>query len=230
MQRNTSIETGVTFHVIDAGEDYHSFTDLNLVLAPFVMPPAIPKINLLDIEGMDGSLDLTEANGEVKYYDRDPKFTFTVFPDDNLTFEERQSVISNALNGMRCKITLDKDPDYYWIGRCKVDEHLCDKKLCRVVITATVAPYKLRQNETSISYGLSSTKKTIVLKNSRKSVVPKISCTGNAYVSFGEIVDEPLTAGVKDKEILGFQLKKGNNSVTIRGSGTITFKYQEGDL
>lgn len=228
MKRKTYIETGVLFHVIDAAQDYHSFHDLNLVLAPFVLPPAAPKINLLDIEGMDGSLDLTEANGEIKYYDRDLKFTFTVFPGDDMTFEERQTAISNALNGRRCKITLDKDPDYYFIGRCMVNDHLCDKRLCQVVITATVAPYKLLQQETVTSFDLTSAKQTVILMNRRKAVVPVISCTGNAVISFGAINDLQLTAG--EHKILDVVLKEGSNLVTVSGTGTIIFRYQEGDL
>ena len=228
MQRKTYIETGVTFHVLDVGQDFHSFHDLKLVLAPFVLPPAVPKINLLDIEGMDGALDLTEANGEVKYYDRDLKFTFTVFPGDDLSFEERQTVISNALNGRRCKITLDKDSDYYFVGRCTVNEHLCNKKLCQVVITATVAPYKLLHYETVISFDLTSAEQTVILMNRRKSVVPVISCTGNAVISFGSFEDVPLAPG--EHKILDIVLKEGSNLVTISGTGTIIFKYQEGDL
>lgn len=228
MQRKTYIETGVSFHVIDADKDLHSFHDLNLVLAPFVLPPATPKINLLDIEGMDGSLDLTEANGEVKYYDRELKFTFTVFPGDEMTFEERQTFVSNALNGRRCKITFDKDPDYYFIGRCTVNEYLCDKRLCQIVITATVAPYKLLQQETVESFELTSTKQTIILMNKRKAVVPIISCTGNAVISFGSIVNYALKPG--EHKILDFQLKEGGNLVTVSGTGTIEFRYQEGDL
>lgn len=228
MKRKVYIETGVSFYVIDADKDLHSFNDLHLILAPFTLPPAIPKINLLDIEGMDGSIDLTEANGEVKYYDRDLKFTFTVFGDDEMTFEERQTFISNALNGRRCKITLDKDSDYYFIGRCTVNDYLCDKMLRQVVITATVAPYKLLQQETVESFELTSVGETILLVNRRKSVVPVITCTGDARISFGGLVNYPLTAG--EHKILDLQLKEGGNLVTVSGTGTITFRYQEGDL
>lgn len=232
MQKKTFIETGVTFHVIDAGLDFHSFHDLRLVLAPFVLPPAIPKINLLDIEGMDGSLDLTEANGEINYYDRDLKFTFSVFPGDDMTFEERQTAISNALNGRRCKITLDKEPDYYFIGRCMVNEHLCDKKLCQVVITATVAPYKLRQHETVTTFEFPEAYeiRTIVLTNGRKRVVPTIETSGEVHVEFGTYKHLYKNETVKD---LNIYLSEGANLMTIQGltnASTIKFSYQEGDL
>ena len=227
MKKKTYIETGVLFEVIGTGEVFHSFHDLNLILAPFVLPPAQPKIDLLEIEGMDGTLDLTEANGEVKYNDRELSFTFTVFPEDDLSFEERQTAVSNALNGQRCKITLGKDPDYYFVGRCTVNDHLCDRRLCQIVVTATVAPYKLLQNETVATFTLSNTAQTVILVNRRKSVVPVITVTNSVNVVFGGVTQE-LAAGTY--KVLDFQLKQGNNAFTVSGTGTITFTYQEGDL
>lgn len=129
----------------------HSFYDLNLILAPFTPTPAEPKLNFLEIPGRDGHLDLTEANGEVKYNSREFEFIFTVAPGDPLTFDERVSAVSNALNGLRCKITLDRDPDYYWEGRCAVSEYDQDKNIGQIVVTATVNPYKLKQNPTVVS-------------------------------------------------------------------------------
>lgn len=135
---------GVKFGVI------HSYNDLNLILAPFTPTPAEPKVNFLEIPGRDGYLDLTEANGEVKYNSREFVFTFTAAPGDPLTFDERVSAVSNALNGLRCKITLDRDPDYYWEGRCAVSEYAQDKTIGQIEVTATVNPYKLKQEPTVI--------------------------------------------------------------------------------
>lgn len=130
-------------------DDVHSWYDLNLVLAPVEIPPAIPKTNFVDIPGGNGSADLTEALGEVKFKDRDCKFTFTVFPYED--FEEKKRVISNLLNGKRCKITLDKDPHYYWIGRCSVNDYASDRNLHKIVVSAKLAPYKLRLKPTVVS-------------------------------------------------------------------------------
>jgi hypothetical protein len=179
---------------------------------------------------MDGSLDLTEANGEVRYYDRSLKFTFTVFPVDEMSFEERQTFVSNALNGKRCKITLDKDPEYYFIGRCTVNEHLCDRRLQQIVVTATVSPYKMLVRETVASYDLKGAKEDIVVENRRKSVIPVITCTEDCTITLDSKSHD--IDGGKEYKILDFQLKYGNNIFTITGTGTgtITFTYQEGDL
>ncbi len=113
------IEKGVYFGNI------HTFFDLDLILSKVIVSPAVPKTVYIDIPGADGSLDLTEANGEVKYSDRDIKFTLTMNPASDLSesaWEAKKTEVSNALNGKACRITLDKDPGYYWEGRCKVDE------------------------------------------------------------------------------------------------------------
>lgn len=219
---NKGIYKGIYF------DDVHSFNDLNLILAPFVPTPAEPKENYIDITGGDGSLDLTEGLGEVKYKDRTFEFTFTINPSEKMSFDEKVSQVSNALNGKKFRMTLDRDPEYYWEGRCKVDKYAQNKRLGQISIKATVRPYKLKQNQTVASFELSAEAKEITLKNGRKSVVPEITCTNdNVTVVFGNIT-ETLSAGTH--KILDIYLKEGNNILKVSGSGTITFTYQEGEL
>jgi hypothetical protein len=216
------LETGICFGEI------HSYYDLNLVLAPFVPVPAQPKTNYIDLAGGDGSLDLSEVHGEVKFCDRDFTFTFTVHPADKMTFDEKVTQVSNALNGNKCKITLDRDEEYYWEGRCTVDSYLQDKRLKKIVVKAKVKPYKLKQNKTVSIFALTSTEQTVNIRNGRKTVVPLITCSAdNTVVVFGSI-EKVLSAGTH--EILDFQLKHGDNIFKVSGSGTIKFEYQEGDL
>lgn len=209
-------------------DDIHSFYDLNLILAPFVPVPATAKTNYIEITGGDGSLDLSEALGEIKYKARDFTFTFTINPLDAMTFDEKVSQVSNALNGKRFKITLDRDPDYYWEGRCTVDKYAQNAKIGQITVKAKVEPYKFKQTETIVSFDLTSEETEIVLKNSKKSVVPEITCTNDgATVTFGDV---DVTLSVGTHKILDIYLKEGNNILKVLGSGTITFKYQEADL
>lgn len=126
----------------------HSFDDLNLVLSKVEIPPATAKTIFVDIPGGDGSADLTEALGEVRFEDRECEFTFTVFPTDD--FEKKKRQISNLLNGKRFKIKVDKDPGYYWDGRCTINEYASDKNIHQIVVGANVAPYKLKNSKTSV--------------------------------------------------------------------------------
>lgn len=216
------IETGILFG------DYHSFYDLNLILSKEAISPAKAKTTYIDIPGADGSVDASEVHGEVKYSDRECKFTLTMHPLDPLTWEEKKTEICNLLSGRVFNITLDKDSEYYYKGRCEVSEFLSDKKLRQFVITAKVHPYKFKQNVTTIKTELTETPKTIILVNDRRSVSPSIYCTDDdTVIAFGEGTYN-LSAGTHN--ILDIQLKEGNNPVTVSGSGTITFSYQEGAL
>jgi hypothetical protein len=211
-------------------DNIHSYYDLDLFLSKdgVEISPAEPKTVYVDVAGGDGSLDLTEAFGEVKFNDRECTFTFTVNPASDMTFEEKKTQVSNALNGKKCKITLDKDADYYYTGRCAVNEYSQDRRLLQIVVSATVKPYKLKQNKTIATYTLTEKEQTVVLKNGRKSVVPEITCTNdNTVVVFGNVT-ETLSAGTH--KILDIYLKEGSNILKLSGSGTITFKYQEGEL
>lgn len=219
------IETGIYFG------DIHSFYDLNLILSKVEIPPAKPKTTYVDIPGGNGSVDLTEAHGEVKYSDRECKFTFTMNPAGGLSeadFEEKKTEVSNALNGMKFKITLDKDDEFYYSGRCEVSEYLSNKRLRQIVVTAKVYPYKFKQNVTSLTFELSETQKTVNIINGRKSVSPEIECSNdNTMIVFGN-TSFALSAGTQ--KILDIQFKEGNNQLKLSGTGTITFSFQEGEL
>ncbi len=202
----------------------HSYADLNLVLSKVEFPPAKPKTNFVDVPGADGSVDQTEVLGEVRFEDRKPVFTFTVMPTDD--FEEKKREVSNLLNGQRKKIALDKDPGYYWTGRCAVDKYATNKKIRQIVVSATVAPYKLKEKVTKVTV-TAGTAVVKTLRNSRKSVVPIIVCTTDTTVIFK---GDTFQFGAGTHKNLSIKLVEGDNQVTVTSTGAVEFSYQEGDL
>lgn len=218
------IQHGVSFG------DVHSFYDLDLILAAVNISPASPKEAYIDIPGADGSLDMTEALGEVKYKDRTATFTFFMNPGSDLSeaaWEEKKMAVCNRLNGIRCNITLDKDPDYFWQGRCRVNEHTSAKKLRKFVVAASVAPYKLKKDETVYSVSLSESPSELKLTNGRKTVCPVFECTGAAVLVIG---DDTFNISEGTHKVLDIQLHEGTTTVTVSGTGTLNIKYQEGEL
>ena len=205
-------------------DNTHSYEDLNLVLSAVKIPPAAPKTNFVDIPGGNGSVDLTEALGQVKYKDRECTFTFTVFPQDD--FEEKKREVSNLLNGKRCRIVIDKDPDYFWEGRCKINEYQSNKNIHKIVVGATVAPYKSKLNQTVVSVPAG---ENVIrtLWNGRKPVVPTITNTAQATIVFG---GGTFTIGAGTHKILNIELGEGANQVTVTSTAAVQFEYQEGDL
>lgn len=221
------VEKGINFGHI------HSYHDLNLILSKYEIKPATPKTNYVDIPGGDGSIDLTEAHGRVVYNDRECTFTFTVAPSDDLTFEEKKTQIANALNGKRFEIVLDKDPEYYYSGRCTINDWQQDRNLKQIVVSAKVAPYKRKIGETVFSVDLTEEEQSVILTNGRMPVIPVITCTDETRIVFGNN-EFRLSAGTH--KILEFCLVEGNNEISVSGSGgvlgsgTVTFTYREGDL
>lgn len=205
-------------------DNTHSYEDLNLILSSVEIPPAAPKTSLVDIPGGDGSVDLTEALGRVNYKNRECTFTFSAFPQDD--FEEKKQEVSNLLNGKRFKIVLDKDPDYYWIGRCSIDKYQSSKNLHKIVVKASVAPYKLKLNQTVVTVPAG---ENVVrpMWNSRKTVVPIITTTAEATIIFD---GNTFYIGAGTHKILNIELTEGANQVTVTSTAPVQFEYQEGDL
>ncbi len=202
----------------------HSYDNLNLVLSSVSIPPAKPKTTFIDVPGGDGSVDLTEALGEVKFSDRECKFVFTVFPTDD--FEEKKTEVSNLLNGRRCKIILNKDPDYYWEGRCYVDDYAQDRNLLKITVGATVAPYKHKVNQSKVTVPAGQNVVKTLL-NGRKTVVPVITNTASAKILFNS---QTFNIEPGTHKILNIELVEGANKVTVTSTAPVVFEYQEGDL
>lgn len=127
----------------------HSHRDLHLIQQLVEVEPAEPKMNLVDIPGSDGSKDLTtQPAGRVTYKDRKITWTFALYPGENWDAKHRQ--VSNALNGLECRITLDTDPAYYYHGRLAVKKYKLDGLLRQITLEAICRPYKLRQEQTCV--------------------------------------------------------------------------------
>ena len=208
----------------------HSFIDLHLIQQMVDVQPAEPKLNLIDIPGGDGAKDMsTQPAGRVVYKDRTITWTFALYPGDIWAEKHRQ--VSGALNGKYCRITLDSDPDYYFLGRLVVKNYKVDNQLRQITITASCRPYMLRQAETVVKVSnLSTTYRTLDLVNDRKPAIPTISVTAETTLRWngGTVTLAPGT-----HKILDIELQEGINKLEAKvtaGTGSITLTYQEGAL
>lgn len=128
---------GITF-----GE-YHSYRDLHMILAEKKIGTPSQKTESIDIPGGDGVLDLTEFFGEVKYKNRALSFEFsTLVPQSE--FMTLFSMVQNALHGKKMMISLDADPEWYYIGRISVSEWKADKRIGKLTIDCDCEPFKYR--------------------------------------------------------------------------------------
>lgn len=203
-------------------DDKHSYRYYKMILSNVTVGYPTVKTRYIDIPRGDGTLDSTEAFGGVKYNDRTLTFNFTVIGKWDRVKE--QAV--NELHGKKVHIILDKDAEYYYTGRCTIDEWKSDRNLKTITVTAVCEPYKNKRNitvQTAVVAGNGS----ILCRNDFKSVIPVIECDSDMILTMnGE--SHALKKG--KQKVLDVKFEQGYNRMNVSGNGKITFTYQEGAL
>lgn len=207
----------------------HSSRTLNLIQQKVDIQPAQPKLNLIDVPGADGSKDLSDRPaGRIVFHDRTLTWTFALYPGEN--WHDKHSQVSAALNGKRCKITLDDDPNVYYDGRLAVKKYNTDKSLRQITVEATCSPYKFKQQETRVETSLTTSYKSIALPNWSKPVIPEITVPSETTIRW-KGATATLAAGTH--RLLDVELQAGANTLEAKlasGSGTMVIVYREGSL
>lgn len=135
----TATPNGITF------DGLHSYTDFGLwlVARPDTGSPQ-PKLNRVEVPGMDGIIDMTEVNaGDVKFYNRTMVFRFAgkVEISEQAAFKAK---IMDALHGKRIeKIILDEDSLWYYSGRVTVQFPEAKPWKIYCTITVDADPYAM---------------------------------------------------------------------------------------
>lgn len=149
------------YHSITIGEK-NTFSDWHLISPsrPLVLPPP-PKTNYVDILGMNGSLDYTEALTKFpRYSDRQGSWEFVVLnpgdvetslypePFESYNWSELYSEILSYLHGKYFDhIVLEDDPLYTYRGRVWVNEWRSDAGWSRIVLNYRLQPFKYSLRE-----------------------------------------------------------------------------------
>ncbi len=192
-----------------------SYTDFGIVLTEQNIGLPSPKTYSVNIEGMDGSLDLSECFGEMKYENRTLKFTFESI--EKITDWQAKMVgIASFLHGQKMKIKTWSDPDFYYVGRCQIDEYNGGRRLGKIVISCDCEPFKYKQNITTFNL----TEGTNTVQNSRMTVYADL--INEAEITINSKV---YSAGTHLRAI---KLISGTN--ILNSSGNATLNFQEGEI
>ena len=206
---------GVTFVSLNANISKHSYLDFGVILTEQNIGLPFPKTYTVNIEGMDGTLDLSECFGEMKYENRTIKFTFESI--DKITdWQAKMTKISSFLHGQKMKITTWSDPDFYYVGRCRIDEYNSKSKLGKIVISCDCEPFKYKQNITTFNLVEGSN----TVQNSRMTVYADLINESEITIN-----SKVYSAGTHLRAI---KLMSGTN--TLNSSGNATLNFQEGEL
>lgn len=225
-------------------KEYHSFKDLELILSNVEISSPETQTYYIDIPGMDGQLDLSEAlTNEVQYKSRTIKLTFYIVGDMTRWFIIA-SKIQNILHGQKCKIIFDKDPSYFWTARIKVDT-THSKRTNIITMECTAEPYKYERYSSTENWLWDtfnfeqdiireykdlqiSGKLELNIPGRRKAIYPVFTASREMKVTFNNVT-YTIPAN-KSIQLLDVGLKEGDNILIIEGNGTITIDYRGGSL
>lgn len=223
----------------------NSYKDWGLILKTKTIGLPDPKTEEVDVNGMDGVLDLTEAvTGTVRYRNRTLSFTFTII-DEGRAFQQIQSMISNHLHGKKMQVIISDDRSFYYIGRCKVNPFASSKKTAEITIDVDAEPYKLEVSGTQAGdkwlwdpfsfvdgvirdnvFTISG--QTPISLINRSLMVSPTFVTDTAMTVTYDGKTYNLPAG--ETTVYDILLPEGETSMVITGTGTVTVKYQGGSL
>lgn len=221
----------------------HSYNDFGLILSSKSISLPKAKTKTVEIPGADGVLDLTEClTDDVKYQNRTLQFTFTVV-DPLASWAAVLSEVTNFLHGRKLRIYMDWDKNYYYEGRCSVNQFKSDKRTAAIVIDCDCDPYKIEKNSSSdpwvwdtfsfvdgiiyINKVTVSGSATTTLINRRKVVSPTFICSAAMTATFGGVTYN-LPAGTTT--VLDIRLQEGENIISFKGNGTVQIDYKGGSL
>ena len=142
-------EHGTTFINVNTGESRHSYRDFGLFPSEVNMPdPPGIQTQFIEVPGMDGTLDVTEAlDGTIHYDDRDYSQKYIDIIGRN-GMHTRYSALQNFLHGKRMRMILDDDPDWYYEGRFTIGDPSPVNFKNTVKIQAVLRPFKYAINST----------------------------------------------------------------------------------
>lgn len=215
------------FFILDK---FNTWYNWRLVLTAKSVTPPEPKTNYVDIDGMSGSLDLSESlTGEITYKDRTVSASFWTSEG---SFKERTSLLKNivtALHGKKIKIIEPDDPDHYFYGRVTVKDLNNILPYAEFTIECTCEPWRYAINDTErrVDVNSSTVTEVVIHNNGVKTLRPVITVTGSVDITYNGVTTT-LTAGTYT--ISNIRLHQGVNIIGVSGSGSVTFTYKEADL
>lgn len=215
------------FFILDK---FNTWYDWRLILTEKDVTPPEPKTNYVEIDGMSGTIDLSESlTGEVTYNDRTVVATFWTDKGSRIDRERLLREIRIALHGKKVKIIEPDDPDHYFYGRVAITSVNNILPYVEFTIECMCEPWRYALNDSVRRVDVNSQTVTdvIIHNNGVKSLCPEITVTGSVNIIYNGVKTSLKTGFYKIPDI---RLNQGVNVIGVSGKGSVTFTYKEADL
>ena len=223
-------------------QDKNTYTDYKLIPTsrPAVNPPE-PKTNYADVNGINGTLDLsTVLIGHMLYNNRSGQWDFIV-KKRVLPWQAEYMELLNALHGRYFdRIRLEDDLYYYYKGRLTVKSWKSDKVNTGVSIGYYLEPYKYEDTNSledwlwdpfSFETGIIreykditvSSSTTLHIPGSSRPYIPTITASTAMTMTYG---GQSYNLAAGENVFNDIILASADADLTFSGSGTVSVLYQ----
>ena len=226
---------GITFN------EKHSIKDFALYVENLdISPPSKKKIKET-IPFMQGCYDFSLLYGTNTFDERVLSYTFKIIAENPMMLNVIKTQVNNWLLGCgQCQLYDDAIPGYYFLAECTRIAEKDDRYETTLDITFTTYPFKIGETYEGNNLWDSFNFELDVLQDT------KFTVNGTSSVSIynPSVIDiEPEIIASSQFEITldnkkyvveagtskdyRFKFKKGNNNITLKGNGTIEFKFRK---
>lgn len=207
---------------------YNTWNNWGLITTALVIEPPELKTNYIDLGGVSGTIDLTEALSEQPVYkDRRLKATFWTRQGTRQEREQLLQGVLRAIHGRKLKITVPDTPGSYFFGRVAVKEVTRHERHLQFSIEAICDPWRYDNNFSKHSYTVDGTQEIKLYNHGVAVLCPDITVTGTVTFTCNGVT---TTASDGTYKIATFKLFEGENIIGLSGSGTLTLRYREATL
>lgn len=221
----------------------HSFNDLGLTILNTRVIETPSKIKITEtIPFMNGSYDFSNLYGSNCYTERQLEYEFLIKACNSTELEIKRMQVDQWLLSSNSKTPLIDDnlPGYYYKAECISTDFEDLINIGKLKATFTAYPFKIGEayegNNLWDSFNfeldvLQDTKFTVngssnvnIYNSSAIDIEPTIIASSNF-----EIIKDNKKYVVESGESKDyrFKLKKGNNNITLKGNGTIEFRFRK---
>ena len=198
--------------------------DYGVIMTSFDIGMPSQKRSSIEVPGMDGVIDLTYALSEQKIYEnRTASMTFEILFRKGADPWDIHERIANEIHGNEMDIFLSFYPGWHLEGNVSVDGMGMNDGTATFKVTCDCNPYFIKNSLTRATYDVSGAM-DVYIRNATRWTIPSTEVAGTVSVKTDDAAVSLSTGKGRNAAIV---LKSGMNRITLGGSGTITFEYQE---
>lgn len=192
-------------------------------------PTPQSQINTIVVPGRNSPIRYTEALGRVSYQPRSFEIVLSML-GTRKRFNAMVSTVVNQYAGQLTKVICSEEPGLYAIGTLEMapayDQLSRKGQLTISCSDGDAYRYHVEETVVTVTGG-----GTVYLDNDYMPVVPVITATEETALGWQVGTDTfQKTVSPGTWEFPEMELQAGRNTISVTGSGTVTFRYREGCL